>query len=210
MTIIKSCRDSWFCLGLAGVASLIVLSLTFAGTPPAASSRVSWPESRATQLVFFAVLEGLYRDGVANQDIDLIVPPGTNGQPTFYAEHFVYACPLCHPAFEAFRLYRQRKAFFGMKVPVDTLGPGLEPALAAALRSPQPRERRDAIERLINRWVRQRLDMMRLSDAEREAITRELEQGRKQGMSALKQGTQSRTNCPICDGSFGACKVPMR
>ena len=62
----------------------------------------------------------------------------------------------------------------------------------------------------------QRLEMMRLTEAEREAITREIEQGRKQGMGGLKQAaqagqaSQSRTNCPICDGSFGACKLPPR
>jgi hypothetical protein len=52
--------------------------------------------------------------------------------------------------------------------------------------------------------------MMRLSEAEREAITGEIQQGRKQGMNALRQTsqtTQTRTNCPICDGSFDACKL---
>ena len=69
---------------------------------------------------------------------------------------------------------------------------------------------------LISRWVSQRLEMMRLSATEREAITREMEQGRKQGMGGLKNGqqagqaSQSRTNCPICDGSFGACKLRTR
>ena len=64
--------------------------------------------------------------------------------------------------------------------------------------------------------VRQRLDLLRLTAAEREDITREMERGRKQGMGGLKnavqsgQTSQSRTNCPICDGSFGACKLPPR
>jgi hypothetical protein len=57
------------------------------------------------------------------------------------------------------------------------------------------------------------LNMMRLSDSERRAITSEMEQGRKQGMGGLKQASQqsgqSRTNCPICDGSFGACKLRL-
>jgi hypothetical protein len=51
---------------------------------------------------------------------------------------------------------------------------------------------------------------MRLTDAERASITDEMEQGRKQGMGGLRKdaaGNQSRTNCPICDGSFGACKL---
>ena len=57
---------------------------------------------------------------------------------------------------------------------------------------------------------------MRLTKAEREEITGGIEKGRKQGMSGSKQAvqsgqvSQSRTNCAICDGSFGACKLPTR
>jgi hypothetical protein len=208
MTIINSSACRYLFPGLLGTASL--LAFTLMGPPSAARASESWPQSRASQLVFCAVLEGLYRDGVSNRDVDLIIPPGKDGQPTFDKEHFVYACPLCHPAFEAFRLYRQRQPFFGMKAPVDTFGPGLDPALAAGLRSPLAAQRRETIERLINRWVRQRLDLMRLSDTEHDAITREIQQGRKQGMRALDPTSQSRTNCPICDGSFGACNSPKR
>ena len=177
--------------------------------PPAA--RGTWVESRASQIVFFAVLEGLYRDGVTNADVDLIIPPGTNGRPTFDPEHFVYACPLCHPAYEAFRLYRRREEFYGFKGRVDTLGTGLDDATRQHLQSIDAVERRKAIEDLISRWVGERLDMMRLTADERTLITQEMEKGRKQGMGGLKQASanssQSRTNCPICDGSFGACKL---
>ena len=172
--------------------------------------RTSWPQSRASQLVFFAVLEGLYRDGVSNDDVDQIIPPGESGKPRFDSGNFVYACPLCHPAFEAFHLYRQREPFYGLKRPLDTFGLGLEPAVAARLHSSDGAQRRQAIEALINRWVSQRLEIMRLSKSEREAITSEIEQGRKQGMGALRQSgqtSQSRTNCPICDGTFGACQL---
>jgi hypothetical protein len=142
--------------------------------------------------------------------VDKIVPPGKDGQSRFDSEHFVYACPLCHPAFEAFRLYRHRDAFFGLKARLDTFGSGLDKTIAAQLHSEDAAQRRQAIEALISRWVRQRLDMMRLSDSERQTITREIERGRKQGMGGLKQGTQTRTNCPICDGSFGACQIQAR
>jgi hypothetical protein len=194
---------------------LAALKLSSAGsaTHPAAAQN-TWVESRASQLVFFAVLEGLYRDGVSNEDVDLIIPPGTNGRPRFELEHFVYACPLCHPAYEALKLYRQREQFYGFKGHVDTLGTGLEGAMAKRLRSPDATERRQAIEELIGQWVGQRLDMMRLSAQERAAITSEMEQGRKKGMNGLKQvsagSSQARTNCPICDGSFGACKLGTR
>lgn len=189
-----------------------VVALRSGGAATTNEAHTSWTQSRASQLVFFAVLEGLYRDGVTNGDVDLIVPPGKSGKPRFDNEHFVYACPLCHPAFEAFCVYRRREDFFGLKAPVDTFGRGLDQAVTASLRSNESGQRRQAIERLINRWVSQRLEMMRLTEAEREATTRELEKGRKQGMEGLKQAaqagqaSQTRTNCPICDGSFGACK----
>ena len=215
MTTIKSSRNHLRNLRIATAAVVVagVFGLGGAGTPPVRNVFKQWTETRVGPLVFFAVLEGLYRDGIANSDVDLIIPPGENGKPKFDQEHFVYACPLCHPAFEAFRLYRQRDNIFGFKAPTNTLGSGLDQAIRTRLRSLNADERRQAIQELISRWVSQRLEMMRLTLAEREAITREMEQARKQGMGELKraarpgQAGQSRTNCPICDGSFGACRL---
>jgi hypothetical protein len=192
---------------LVTIAGAAAFKLGIAGTSAPIGARGTWAQSQASQLVFFAVLKGLYRDGVGNDDVDLIIPPGESGKGTFDLEHFVYACPLCHPAYEAFRLYRHRDAFYGFKAQIDTLGTGLDETVKARLRSSDPAQRREAIEGLIRRWVGQRLDMMRLSKTEREQITGEMEQGRKQGMDGLKRVGQTRTNCPICDGSFGACKL---
>jgi hypothetical protein len=204
-------KNRFIPLLLATIVSVVALTLLKgAGTPASRNARADWPQTRASQLIFFAVLEGLYRDGVSNEDVDLIIPPDKNGKGRCEQEHFVYACPLCHPAFEAFRLYRQRENFYGLKAQVNTFGPGLDKALAVRLRSEEAGQRRKAIEELINRWVTQRLEMMRLSKAEHAAITSEREQGRKQGMGGLKQASQTRTNCPICDGSFGACKLQAR
>jgi len=218
MTTTKSTRYRLFrsLVATAAIVSVAALTLGGAGTPSGNNPPKLWNEMSAGQLVFFAVLEGLYHDGVKNDDVDLIIPPGEGGKPKFDQEHFVYACPLCHPAFEAFRLYRQREYFYGFKARTNTLGSGLPQAVATRLRSQNADERRQAIEELISRWVSQRLELMRLTAAEREALTREMEQGRKQGMGGLKnavlagQTSQSRTNCPICDGSFGACKLPAR
>src|SRR4051812_19071341 len=176
---------------LTTVACVIAFSLGGAATTTRRATG-SWPDSQTSQLVFFAVLEGLYRDGVSNKDVDLIIPPGEKGGEKFEPEHFVYACPLCHPAFEAFRLYRHRQRFYGLKAEVNTFGPGLAETVAASLRSPDPSERRQAVEGLVARWVSQRLEMMRLTDAEREAMTRAMEQGRKQGMNSLKNGSLTR------------------
>jgi hypothetical protein len=210
MNMIKSRNRYPSFLLLTAVVGIFALALWGQVTPRVNATHGTWAQSRASQLVLFAVLEGLYRDGVSNEDLDHIIPPGKNGHDNFDPQHFVYACPLCHPAFEAFRLYRHREDFYGFKGRVDTFGPGLGDAVTVGLRDPDAGRRRQAIEGLINRWVRQRLDLMRLTAAEREAITREMEQGRKKGMNGLKQASQTRTNCPICDGSFGACKLPAR
>src|SRR2546427_11886559 len=172
----KSLKNLSIFLLLATVAGVIAWSLQGAGPPRTNNVHVPWVQSRASQLVFFAVLEGLYRDGVSNEVVDSIIPPGKNGKDRFDSEHFVYACPICHPAFEAFRLYRQRGDFYGLKSPVDTFGPGLDHAVSVRLQRHDPEERRKAIEELIDHWVKQRLDLMRLAEAERQAITLEMEQ----------------------------------
>jgi hypothetical protein len=213
MTMMTSRKRLAAFLALTGIIALTALKLSGVGPPQShpPSARNTWVESQASQVIFFAVFEGLYRDGVTNADVDLIIPPGRNGRPTFDSEHFVYACPLCHPAYEAFKLYRQREQFYGFKGRVDTLGTGLDDAIRQRLQSKNPADRRKAVEDLINRWVGERLDMMRLSADERRAITSEMEQGRKKGMNGLKQASagssHTRTNCPICDGSFSACKL---
>src|SRR6266496_5228042 len=144
-------KNRFASLLLTAMVSVVALTLIQgAGTPPTNKVRQEWTKTRASQLVFFAVLEGLYRDGASNDDVDLIIPPGKNGKGRFEPEHFVYACPLCHPAFEAFRLYRQREDFYGFKAPVNTFGPGLDHAVTVRLQSHDPEERRKAIEELIN------------------------------------------------------------
>src|SRR5688572_9755879 len=100
MTPFKSSRNRLLIVLIVATvtATVVVLNMGGAASPPNSAPKM-WPETRAGQLVFFAVLEGLYRDGVTNSDVDLIIPPGDGGRPRFDNEIFVYACPLCHPAF---------------------------------------------------------------------------------------------------------------
>lgn len=180
--------------------------------PPAPSSasaaRANWPDEPASRLIFFAVLEGLYTDGVSNDVVDLVLPPDAGGRERNLREHFVYACPLCHPAMEAFRLYRDRRAFFGLKPGTrDTFGPGLPDSLLAGLRSRNKIERLAAVQSLIDRWVRRRLAMMRLSPAEQTDWTTRIESGRKQGMAALQSDERryGDKKCAVCEGAAAAC-----
>ncbi len=202
---------------LAGLGVLVAvfsaLSLRGDTQKPRERPRTIDP-SACTQMVFFAVLEGLYFDGVSSEDVDriLAVDPRTK-QPRF-GEHFVYACPLCMPAFDACQLYRSRTTFYGLKESKDTFGPGLDPILAKKLRSDQKADQQDAIQSLVNRWVSQRLDTMRLTKDEREQWTAVIEEGRRGGMQRLQQAQMGNQNeyigwkgCAICDGTMGACQA---
>ena len=75
------------------------------------------------RMIFYAVLEGLYEDGVSNEAVDIVLlKDPTSGS---YA-HFVYGCPICAPTIDAFRMYRARPQFYSRKGITDTYGTGLE------------------------------------------------------------------------------------
>jgi hypothetical protein len=113
--------------------------------------RIDWVADRTCQVVFQAVLEGLYTDGVSNDIVDCILGVDARSKKLGFDAHFVYCCPLCHPAYEAFRLYRLRPDFYGRKQQLDTFGPGLEPSLRRQLLSEKPTERLEALHKLIKR-----------------------------------------------------------
>jgi hypothetical protein len=188
---------------LVAILSFVLSLMPAAG----ASSRLTptrgtWIGDPYCEMVFFAVLEGLYRDGVPNAAVELVLAVDrTSGQ----RDHFVYACPLCSPALEAFRLYRQRPMFEGLKSPTDTLGHAFEPALLDRLRSEVKQERLDAVQGLIQAWVQQRLEVMRLTPEERQEWSDNLALRKKEGMARL--GTREDwKNCAICDGTVLACR----
>src|SRR5437762_8328771 len=157
--MIKSRKNLSILLLLATVAGFIAWSLQGAGPPRTNNVHVSWVQLRASQLVFFAVLEGLYRDGISNEVVDSIIPPDKNGKGRFDSEHFVYACPICHPAFEAFRLYRLRVDFYGFKAPVATFRPGLDRDVTVSLPSPHPDERRTGFYEVIKHRAYETFDL---------------------------------------------------
>lgn len=191
---------------LAGAAG--ALSYGTAPAPQAVQvQRTMWFEDSASQLVFFAVLEGLYTDGVSNEAVDAVL-----GRQM--ADHFVYTCPLCHPAYEAFQLYRARSPFTGFKDPKDTLGRGLDASVLKKLKSDKKAEKLEAIQALVNTWVKRRVDSQRLSKDEQARLSQRLEALRNEGMEALKRAAGPQgphadwKGCPTCDGSAGACKKP--
>jgi hypothetical protein len=185
-------------------SGLIVGSMAH-GAEPSPRRATVWNEDTYSQAVFFAVLEGLYRDGVPSEVVDLaLAGDAATGQ----SDHFVYACPLCTPAREAFRLYRRRPYFESLKMPKNTFGPGIPAQVVERLRNPEKQQRLDALQGLIETWVARRMDSLRLTAEERREWQEAMEARRKEGMEMLARlnaGT-SWKNCAICDASTRACR----
>ncbi len=173
------------------------------------------------KLIFHAVLEGLYTDGISGEALDAILPDQEDmwvqGEPE--KTNFVYSCPICMPAFDACRLYGARKPFFGQKTTqYNTFGAGPSDALETRLKG-SPDERRKAIRELIEIWVDRRLKMMRLTEEEHNKIEANLEQMKRDGEKALKNFNENKNgdffsqqyeewkSCPFCDGAAAAAKM---
>lgn len=124
-----------------------------------ASEGVLMSPSSVYPLLFFAVLEGAYRDGLTDTELEIILS-GDDGEEY---DHFIYACPLCSPAVAAFELYRSRpRRLYSFKGAPNTFGQGIPAEMATLLRSPDPPERLRGLRLLIGRWTDDYLDRMNL------------------------------------------------
>jgi len=200
------------CAALVVVLAFLLMPGVAENKPPTPQpvDRIDWISDPTCQLVFFAVLEGLYSDGVPDDIVDIVLGVRAQTKGPQFDTHFVYCCPLCHPAYEAFRLYRSRQPFYGRKDSADTMGPGLEPSVARKLRSDRVNDRLEALHGLIKRWVTLRLDTMRLTGKEKDDWAERLAIRRKLGMESLEKSNfagkkAGYKGCAICDGSADAC-----
>lgn len=156
-----------------------------APAPPAAKAAAplqpptqDWRSDPACQLVFFAVLEGLYADGVPDEVVDLIVPPAEKNAKTGEAKDgdssvkqcFVFRCPLCHAAYEAFVLYQRRQGFNGSGEAKSTFGKDFDRNIIEQLKSDKPATRVYAMGRMIRPWIKKRMDLMRMGETEQKAL----------------------------------------
>ncbi len=167
------------------------------------------------QFVFFAVLEGLYRDGISGEAMDLMLP---NPETMLISDapektNFVYNCPLCTAAFNALKLYSNRSEFYGQKATrYNTFGPGVSDDVLARLKA-SPQERRDAIQAMIQKWVSYRINRMVLTDQERSEIQINLDKMKERGdelLESFKKMTHDGglqiyyadwKRCPVCEGA---------
>ena len=151
------------------------------------------------------MLEGLYRDGVSNEVVDKLI---AIDEQTKYPANFVWACPACMPAYNAFRVYRARPEFLGDKGQRDTFGPGLPPAQIERLTAVDLPVSQKALEELIETWMKRRMEALRLTESERTEWRIQMEERRKQGMNYLEGYRKSlggsyasMKTCPICEGA---------
>jgi len=169
-----------------------------------------------SRTVFFAVLEGLYEDGVSTEVVDAVLARHPKGG----SLHFVPVCPICTPTEYAFQVYRKRPVFYRAKIgtEVDTFGDGLPAGERDAILCGGPAERLKAIHGLVQGWIARRLESLRLTKEEREAYTAAFEDGRKRGMNSLQSARKADPHmayagekaCAVCDAANGACKLPGR
>lgn len=171
---------------------------------------------KAHRFVFFAVLEGCFETGLTQDEIDLIIPvrPEKKDRRSITA-NLVYTCPLCSPAFDAFRIYSDRRIFISKlskEAIYNTFGSGLDPAQKKALKAGGA-ETREVIQQLISTWIERRIKMQRLEPKAEKELRTKLAEMRKEGEAILKKIKagemgpelqkvyQEREGCPVCAGA---------
>lgn len=139
-----------------------------------------WRSDPACQLVFFAVLEGLYTDGVPDEVVDLIVPPKAenDGQ---VERCFVFRCPMCHAAYEAFVLYQRRQAFNGSSEAKSTFGKDFDRTIIDSLKSDRASTRVMAMGNLIRPWIDRKINSLEMTNAKRDALVAKMLQYAEEG-----------------------------
>lgn len=157
------------------------------------------------QTIFYAVLEGLYDEGVATEDVDILLTqdPATNG-----FSYFVHGCPLCMPAIDAMQLYRGRPKFYGYKEASDTFGTGLPEKERQALRGDDVPARLQVLHDFIARCMKRKLASLRLTKSESERWQLVLKEMSEKGGAMLKleqehgrAGALAKAKgCSVCEG----------
>jgi hypothetical protein len=205
------------CSLLLVLGLFVLLSQLSPADPPKAPMKEApkptpdWKEDPVCKMVFFAVLEGLYEDGVSNEAADNIVGKTKDGKAEI-RHTFVFECPLCHPVYEAFRLYQQRPEF---RDSGNAFGKGIDPKLETSLRSTVLRTRQGALQVLVHRWVERRLSQMGLTAEQKQDWARRLEERSKQGDERLRKlrGTDPWYQlwgygfCAACRGCTDVCNT---
>jgi hypothetical protein len=139
------------------------------------------------QFLFFATLEGLYRDGVSQVDVEALLVR----QPKGGYVNFIYTCPICMPVQGAIETYKLRPAINYSKTENHqteerTFGFGLPRETGIALRSEKASVRLGVINELVSKWISYRMEHSGFTEEQKKALIEELKKGREEGMKALQ------------------------
>jgi hypothetical protein len=218
-------------VALAPLAPLAARAGPPPAAPPAAASPgghlEAWPDDVAGRLVFFAVLEGLFLDGVQDAVVAAVLDerPEENAVDVATSDPraawharldrtlFVPGCQLCAPVHAAFSTYRARGSF-GLKPPSgpgrtrDAFGGGLPEDVAGRLTHADRAVRVAALQTVVARWVDEALDRRCVPAHERAALALWMRDARERGMEQLRAMQRDRPAllaswpaCASCDGA---------
>lgn len=200
-------------------SSVLVLSLAFtsvqAEQPPTIASaaksersdqNVKWQNDPLCQFVFFAVLEGLYRDGVQNEVVDLIIGKPIKTESDQVKNVFVFRCELCHATYEAFRTYRARPVFRDTSAQA-TFGAGVDKKFMEDLKSEKPRLRVYAMGRLVRPWIMHRIGETRRTEEEKAEMKTQFERYLKEGERILRKHQRGKDAFYLDWSFYGTCQA---
>lgn len=201
----------------AGMLCAMLMLTPPASEAPAESETFLMPAGAGYQTVFFAVIEGAYRDGLSDAHLSTILK---REEPKTY-EYFVYACPICTPAVAAFELYKARpRRLYALKSGGSTFGPGLPEAIAEKLESDEDAQRLRGIRLLMQRWIEAYLLSKNLEAGQLELWRRRLQEAAEEGLRLLRGYREADSagrlaparagsgRCEVCTGSIeGAFKA---
>ncbi|MEM7316467.1 MAG: hypothetical protein AAF497_25310, partial [Planctomycetota bacterium] len=119
-----------------------------------AEKNVDWKKDPVCQSVFFAVLEGCYRDNISAETVDNLVGPHGSDKTLKQRmqRSFVLGCPLCEPTFHAFLAYQSHLAGNSTFALKSKEAP-LDKDLAKRLLSEDVQVRLKALDIVVEKWV---------------------------------------------------------
>ena len=178
------------------------------------------------QFIFFATLEGLYRDGVSSVDVDSLL--ATKGKEGGYL-NFIYTCPICMPVEGAIVTYKLRPRIDHIRScqiikrtnALSVLD--CQRKVSNELQSEKASVRLKAVNQLVSNWISYRMDHSGLTNDGKKKLIEELQKRRKEGMNALRSfaanmngpnsmdafaaGYEGGDECAVCNG---ALQMPLK
>ncbi len=188
---------------LAGLFFGIATATATADAAPVILIHREYPEEH--RFIFYAVLEGAYEEGLSEETVSILL--GEKG-----TEHFVIGCPICSPAYEALRAYRDAPKFTSKKVSQKGFGAGLSDE-ELALVSGTVEDRRKFIRTLVSRWIEARFALLNLPEDREKAMRESLQKMSEKGTALLENFKKGGNGdqlakayadwefCPSCSGA---------